>query len=124
MCCAPVECWVALPIGALYQSFVTDLKKWNVEDEGALSDLLGIDFYFSDNCVMLRQTKYIQKLVTTYLPNGVPNRVQKCAAFHLLISYFNNKNNTKLTSSRHLVHYSSTDLDEQGSSRSDWTDTC
>ena len=62
---------------SLYQSFVTALKEWNVEDEGALTDLLGIDFDFSDNCVTLRQSKYIQKLVHTYLPDGVPNRVQK-----------------------------------------------
>ena len=45
--------------------------RWKVEDEGELSDLLGVDFTIVDGTVTLVQTQYIRKLVSTYL-NDAP----------------------------------------------------
>ena len=53
--------------GSLYHHFVTELqKRWSVEDEGELTDLLGIDFTFNDGTVTLAQPRYIDKLCATY----------------------------------------------------------
>ena len=52
---------------SIYHKFTTALKEWNVEDEGPLNDLLGVEFDFSDGHVHLRQTAYIEKLVARYL---------------------------------------------------------
>ena len=57
---------------SLYAEFVAALGKWNVEDEGELADLLGVDFTRDGGVVKLSQTKYIHKLFTTYLPEGKP----------------------------------------------------
>ena len=48
---------------SLYRTFLAALeKRWKVEDEGELTDLLGIEFTRGDKTVELRQTKYIEKL--------------------------------------------------------------
>ena len=57
---------------SLLTEFVTALQEWNVEDEGELTDLLGIDFSNEDGVISLVQTGYIDKLVRTYLPDVVP----------------------------------------------------
>ena len=47
---------------SLYRSFLNALElKWNVEDEGDLTDLLGIEFTREENVVELRQTNYTSK---------------------------------------------------------------
>jgi hypothetical protein len=63
---------------SLYRLFTTELqKRWKVEDEGALSDLLGIEFNNSDGVVELKQSAYIRKLTDVYLPDGVPTTFQR-----------------------------------------------
>ena len=62
--------------GSLYQSFVDALSAWQVEDEGELNDLLGIDFSNSGGVVSMSQSRYIDKLIERYLPDGVPPSVQ------------------------------------------------
>ena len=58
---------------SLYRSFITALEaRWNVEDEGELTDLLGIEFSRVDGIIELRQTKYIEKLAAEFFPDGVP----------------------------------------------------
>lgn len=62
---------------SLYHSFVERLQSsWEVEDEGPVSDLLNVEITKGDGTVTLRQTAYIDKLIETYCPNGVPTRVQ------------------------------------------------
>eukprot|EP00965_Chrysotila_dentata_P186146 6146089-Pleurochrysis_carterae.AAC.1 len=59
--------------GSLYASFVEALTtRWNVEDEGPVSDLLNVDISSDATSVTLKQEKYIAHLVTTFLPEGVP----------------------------------------------------
>eukprot|EP00965_Chrysotila_dentata_P057634 1911081-Pleurochrysis_carterae.AAC.1 len=49
--------------GSLYQRFTADLaSRWNVEDEGPVSDLLSVDISTESDCVTLRQEKYITHL--------------------------------------------------------------
>jgi len=60
-----------------YAEFTHSLQSaWDVEDEGELSDLLGIEFVFGDDSVELRQTAYIRKMVDTYFPDGMPEQLQ------------------------------------------------
>ena len=62
---------------SLYTKFVLDLQsRWSVEDEGDVSDLLNVEITRVDGGVELRQTNYINKLLATWLPEGVPPRVQ------------------------------------------------
>ena len=61
---------------SLYQQFATELQKWDVEDEGELTDLLGVDFSFDGGVVSLTQTQYINRLAETYMPDGVASTVQ------------------------------------------------
>ena len=62
---------------SLYHAFVTALReRWNIEDEGDLTDLLGIEFTRLENVVELRQTKYIEKLAAEFFPDGVPPTAQ------------------------------------------------
>ena len=43
--------------GSLYDDFTRALNaRWKVEDEGELSDLLGVDFIIADGTVTLAQT--------------------------------------------------------------------
>ena len=54
--------------GSLYAEFTDVLTStWEVEDEGDITDLLGVEISREGSCVVLRQTAYIKKLVTTYL---------------------------------------------------------
>ena len=58
---------------SLYRSFIAALEaRWNVEDEGDLTDLLGIKFSREDGIIELRQTKYIEKLAAEFFPDGMP----------------------------------------------------
>ena len=61
---------------SLYQSFTSALSSWKIEDEGELNDLLGIDFSNVDGIVAMTQSRYIDKLVSKYLPDGVPSQSQ------------------------------------------------
>ena len=62
---------------SLHHSFISALeKRWNVEDEGDLTDLLGIEFTRENGVVELRQTKYIEKLAAEFFPDGVPPTAQ------------------------------------------------
>ena len=63
---------------SLYRTFLAALeKRWKVEDEGELTDLLGIEFTRGDKTVELRQTKYIEKLSNEFFPDGVPPTAQQ-----------------------------------------------
>ena len=63
---------------SLYHQFITALTKdWQVEDEGELSDLLGIDFARRGGDICLTQRAYIEKMTESYLPDGVGNKVQE-----------------------------------------------
>ena len=58
---------------SLYASFTNDLeRRWNVENEGAVSDLLNVEVSQEGDRVILRQRAYIDKLAATFLPDGVP----------------------------------------------------
>eukprot|EP00965_Chrysotila_dentata_P075450 2491621-Pleurochrysis_carterae.AAC.3 len=59
--------------GSLYDTFTVALaQRWQVEDEGPVSDLLNVEITVKDGCVELTQGKYIDTLVPTCLPDGVP----------------------------------------------------
>lgn len=59
---------------SLYARFTSDLaERWDVEDEGPVSDLLSIEIDRVDDHVRLRQTAYIEKLMQTYSPDGQPS---------------------------------------------------
>ena len=47
-----------------------------MEDEGELSDLLGIEFTREKSTVELLQTKYIKKIAAEFFPDGVPPTAQ------------------------------------------------
>eukprot|EP00965_Chrysotila_dentata_P226359 6195363-Pleurochrysis_carterae.AAC.2 len=58
---------------SLYAQFVDALTtRWNVEDEGPVSDLLNVDIVVDEESVILKQKKYIAHLVKFFLPDGVP----------------------------------------------------
>ena len=63
---------------SLYKRFTSDLQsRWNVDDEGDVSDLLGIEIESSiDGCVTLKQRGYIERLCQTWFPDGVCSTVQ------------------------------------------------
>ena len=47
--------------------------EWDVEDEGQMDDLLGIEIkYNSDGSITLHQQTYIEKVVAEFLPDGAP----------------------------------------------------
>ena len=59
---------------SLYAEFTRNLRdRWEVEDEGPISDLLAVQFAYSRGKVKLHQQEYIEKLVATHLPDGVPS---------------------------------------------------
>ena len=63
---------------SLYHRFTTDLQeRWNVEDEGDVSDLLGIDISLKDSHVCLRQSAYIKRLTSEFFTSGVPPSMQE-----------------------------------------------
>ena len=58
---------------SLYSSFTKDLQaRWSVDDEGDVSDLLNVEIHRVDGGVELRQTSYIEKLVSEWFPDGAP----------------------------------------------------
>ena len=58
---------------SIYSQFFGALSdEWDVEDEGEVSDLLSIEIHAEGKCVILRQRAYIEKLLATFAPNGVP----------------------------------------------------
>ena len=66
---------------SLYHDFTTQLEKdWEVDDEGEVSDLLNVEITREGSDVVLRQTQYILKLVSTYAPSGVPKSFQSSKA--------------------------------------------
>ena len=63
--------------GSLYDTFISDLQaRWDVEDEGDVSDLLGVEIAAVEGGVKLKQTAYIEKMCNAWFPNGVPNTIQ------------------------------------------------
>ena len=63
---------------SLYHKFTRDLQsRWAVEDEGDVSDLLGIDISVENNNVCLRQSSYIERLACEFFANGIPPSMQK-----------------------------------------------
>eukprot|EP00965_Chrysotila_dentata_P004662 151723-Pleurochrysis_carterae.AAC.1 len=59
--------------GSLYAAFTDALAaRWNVEDEGPVSDLLNVEIRRHDGHVTLTKTSYISHIVATFLANGVP----------------------------------------------------
>ena len=63
---------------SLYRQFTRDLQsRWAVEDEGDVSDLLGIDISVENKHVCLRQSNYIDRLASEFFANGVPPNMQK-----------------------------------------------
>ena len=59
---------------SLYSSFTSDLeRRWNVENEGAISDLLNVEVSQDRDRVVLRQRAYIDKMADTFLPDEVPS---------------------------------------------------
>ena len=69
---------------SLYHRFTSDLqKRWEVDDEGPVSDLLNIEIKREQDRVTLRQTSYIERMVKHWLPNGVPNNVQANSTPHV-----------------------------------------
>ena len=62
---------------AEYDGFVSSLNsRWEVDDEGELTDLLGVEFEFDGDNVKLHQSQYIQKMVKEHLPDGAPSNLQ------------------------------------------------
>jgi hypothetical protein len=62
---------------SLYASFVKKLTdRWNVDDEGDVADLLGVEFERDGKDVILTQKAYIERLMSEYSPDGVPPRQQ------------------------------------------------
>ena len=53
---------------------------WDVEDEGPISDLLNVEISREGEHLVLRQSAYIDKLVSTYCVDGTPSRVQSNTA--------------------------------------------
>ena len=63
---------------SLYHQFTTDLQsRWAVEDEGDVTDLLGIDISVEDAHVCLRQTNYIDRLASEFFPDGMPSDLKR-----------------------------------------------
>ena len=62
---------------SLYSQFTRALQeRWEVDDEGPVSDLLNIEIHQEGSKVTLRQTGYIEKMVREWMPDGVPANIQ------------------------------------------------
>eukprot|EP00966_Prymnesium_polylepis_P269166 6218045-Prymnesium_polylepis.1 len=62
---------------SLYHTFITALQSsWDVEDEGPVSDLLNVEIERTENCISLRQTTYIDRMVEAHITDGGPNTIQ------------------------------------------------
>ena len=56
---------------SVYHQFTTAMSsRWDVEDEGEVSDLLSVEITKDAEHVTLRQRAYIDKLMATYAPDG------------------------------------------------------
>ena len=64
---------------SLYHRFLGALtKRWDVEDEGEVSDLLNVEMTrTAGGHVTLRQSVYIDRLVAIHAPDGVPTNSQR-----------------------------------------------
>ena len=61
---------------SLYYRFINDLRKrWEVDDEGDITDLLNIEISREGPAVVLRQKAYIEKLVAQWFPDGPPAHI-------------------------------------------------
>ena len=70
---------------SLYHRFTTDLQsRWAVEDEGDVTDLLGIDISVEDAHVCFRQHNYIDRLAAEFFPDGVPSDLKRTSVPCLL----------------------------------------
>eukprot|EP00965_Chrysotila_dentata_P086383 2850669-Pleurochrysis_carterae.AAC.1 len=59
--------------GSLYSEFSTALvDRWRVEDESEVSDLPNVDITVEGDDVVLRQSSYVQQLLSTHAPQGIP----------------------------------------------------
>ena len=68
---------------SLYHKFTKDLQaRWSVDDEGEVSDLLNVEISHEADGVLLRQTSYIEKLTSEWMPNGVPANIQSNSTPH------------------------------------------
>ena len=62
---------------SLYASFTRELtQRWEVEDEGEVTDLLNIEISRQGASITLRQTAYIDKLTKEWFPHAPPAHVQ------------------------------------------------
>ena len=53
--------------GSLYAEFIAALQsRWEVDDEGEVSDLLGVEFVYGERSVTLHQASYIARLVAEF----------------------------------------------------------
>ena len=60
---------------SLYHQFTKSLQdRWDVDDEGPVSDLLNIEIQRDGAKVVLKQTAYIEKMTREWLPDGVRSR--------------------------------------------------
>ena len=58
---------------SIYAQFFGALSdEWDVEDEGEVEDLLSIEIHAEGKCVILRQRAYIEKLLASFAPDGIP----------------------------------------------------
>ena len=60
---------------SLYHHFNTSLQKsWEVEDEGDISDLLGVQIDRGKDQATMTQTAYIDRMMTTWCPEARASR--------------------------------------------------
>ena len=70
------------------RTFIDSLHaRWAVEDEGAVSDLLGVEISHVNDRVTLKQPMYISKLVAKWFPESPPvqSRLNKLPADESLL---------------------------------------
>ena len=67
------------PSGCAYNAFMDALaSRWDITDEGPMEDLLGIEVqYNADGSIKLHQQKYIEKIVSRFLPDGPIGKAQR-----------------------------------------------
>ena len=59
---------------SLYRQFIHDLnERWNVDDEGEVTDLLGIEIEREGSVISLRQTGYVDRLAEKWLGKSLEN---------------------------------------------------
>ena len=67
------------PEGCAYNAFMDALaRRWDITDEGLMEDLLGIEVVYNDDgSITLHQRKYIEKIVSRFLPDGPLSKSQR-----------------------------------------------